>query len=446
MGRPWGVESVLFTSRAVLYLWRERIRLQVARRGVDTVMFIAHDDAGLTAALAPVDLDETLRDRIRQALDNLWHKYFSSSTVPGLINWRNYSHQDLYHMVHTNAKPEQVGDQSYAVDDMTMATMATTDEVSQNSWALTHFWRGQAADNARATLDWHTRGGEELCGFVSSIAYAYALAAQALGRAQATMPKPVNTDDGTNLGELAGLGAAGPPGWVVRKCVADQAAADAKEQAVEVMEAYERDLHDAYRQVRPPATLPPGVEHGSSYADDGGGDTGPPVVGRRVPRRTIQGGGSSPAATQQSSTVSAVPGVRADRAVAPVEPIDGSAGTTAASAMGPAVRSPRGPATDAGGPAAWRDLTGKGALPGLLSGGARPGAPGARVGRPSAMGLGQRTASLPGMSPSGAGSPDDEDTEHHNKMPRGQHLFTFNDGQALAPPVIGDWSRGADDD
>ncbi|MFL6145087.1 MAG: hypothetical protein ACJ72N_24880 [Labedaea sp.] len=387
-------------------------------------------------------------ERVRQALDVLWHKYFSSSTVPGQINWRKYSHQDLWNMLHSNAKVGQVGEQSDTVDDMAMAALTTTVEVDQNIGALSHVWRGQAADNARATLDRHTRGGAELYGFVSSIANALMLAAQALSQAQRTMPAPVRADDATGAGGVAGLVLSGPPGWFgggeVGKCLANQAAADGKEQAVAVMEAYERDLHGAYRQVTPPSTLPPGVGPPPDLGDEHGTNTGRPVIVRRHPGRTGQGAGAAPAAAQPPPAGSAAPGVRTDPAETPAGPTDISMGTSAASAAEPSVLPSD--AHGAGGATLWRDLTERGGLPGLLSGGGRPGAPRVRAGRPGVTGLGKRAGGLPGIGASGAGSPDDEDTEHHNKMPHNQQLFAFTGGQVLAPPVIGDWSKAGDDD
>jgi hypothetical protein len=411
-------------------------------------MFISTDDAGLIAALAPVEVDELELERVRQALDGLWHKYFSSSTVPGPINWRNYSHQDLWDMLHSNAKVGQVGEQSDTVGDMAMAALTATIEVDENSVALAYFWQGQAADNARATLNRHTRGGAELHSFVSSIANALMLAAQALSRAQRTMPAPVRADDATGVGGVAGLVLSGPPGWFgggeVGKCVANQAATDGKEQAVAVMEAYERDLHDAYRQVTPPSTLPPGVKPPPDLDDEHGTNTGRPVIVRRDPSRTGQGAGAGPAAAQPSPAGSAAPDVRADVTEMLAGPTDISMGTSAASAAGLSVLPPDG--HGAGGAALWRDLTERGGLPGLLSGGGAPGGPGARAGRPGVTGLGKRAGGLPGIGVPGARSPDDEDSEHHNKMPHNQQLFAFTDGQVLAPPVIGDWSRAGDDD
>jgi hypothetical protein len=66
---------------------------------------------------------------------------------------------------------------------------------------------------------------------------------------------------------------------------------------------------------------------------------------------------------------------------------------------------------------AWRDLVGRGAIPGLLTDAERP-----------------ARAAAQGAAPANSARRED-DREHHNRMPRADKLFTLDD--KTPPPVIG---------
>nr|QEO73930.1 hypothetical protein [uncultured bacterium] len=286
------------------------------------------------------------------------------------------------------------------------------------------------------------------------------------------------------IGTFVGAGVSG--------LAASVASARAKAQAVAVMQRYEASLRDADAGITMPAMLPPagpggrssgnglaGLHGGSGAgalqprADDAGlGLAGPggsagTSPGQATPVREWageRGGGSGGSARlPQSGAVQsgAVPagssvGTSAAASSMPVGgaaagmPLGGlpsgnvlGAGSLGASALGaglPGAGAFGGGGANGRGPgstSAWRDLVGNAVGPGLLPpqpAGADRTRPGSAAGHPRA---GTRTAGpgLPG-APGVTRPGEEDDVEHHNKLPIDEDLFSAGDIQ-LPPPVIG---------
>jgi hypothetical protein len=235
--------------------------------------------------------------------------------------------------------------------------------------------------------------------------------------------------------------------------------------AVEVMQRYEKDLQDALAQITPPAKLPPGPNNG---AVEGPIAVTDPSSGRRGAGPALNDVGlAGPARSSPSSATAGLPaGTTGASGVSAFDPATGRSGTSLASVGGPsAVTSAAGSTGStlggglgvgrgfggSGGGMPWRELTGRGALagvmPGLLSGGLPGGAgrsaSGTAAGR-GAGGLSTRGAGgAPGMGSGGRGQGQrgEDDAEHRNKMPQGENLFVVDSDEVVSPPVLGDWAN-----
>jgi uncharacterized protein YukE len=451
------------------------------------------DDASaqIETALAPVaDTAGRAAAVVRDAVVDTWRGFQGLPTVPGGTNWSCYSHEQMIGMLDTNANASQVGDQCHVIREMAGTALDTTEQISRESQNLSRDWQGLACERALRTLDEHHRGGTELTGFLESVTTALDLAAEALERAQCTMPPRVPVDQFVDVGEDIGkavgvhlvgrevgriLGA-GAGGFVARIADAHQ-----KTQAVEVMRRYELDLQNAFSQITPPTIVPPG--------------DGPPIreVRRQItsPSALVESTGSPtpggmPSASASENTTRGEPAGPTSADLHPADPARGST-VSSASVAGTAARVGL-DGRPVGTPIPWQDLIGRSALrvilPELLAAG-RPGAEaplsgrrglaarngmagaaavsgrgagsladwrktgsvGHRPGTPTpvpprgggtAVMGGRGAGPVPGIGIPGAGRRGDQEAEHRNKMPRGDNLFAF-DEPLLPPPVIGDW-------
>ncbi len=433
------------------------------------------------AVLAPVaDTAGAAAATLRRELTQTWHGVFGSPTMPGGTNWNAYSHEELYAMVHTGADPGQVGEQAAVLDSLGQGASEVADDLTSRRGQVAEVWEGQASSAFGSTLDEHSAGGAAVAEHAAALSAAVLRASEALSRAQATMPEPVDVAAATSYGAAVpgpnfALGAVTGAGssWFA----ASLAAANRKAEAVEVMQAFESSLNAA-DPPEAPAKLPPGVPGGvplpAPRPEVAAVGAITPIPGPAAPARTTatRTAGSTPAgrvpataATTSGAASSATPSPATAATPGTATPSQASSatpglGTHSAASAAPGAASPghlatvasgstgglpvgTGPSTSAGKgagsrrgtggasgwasgpdgrasgrPVAWHDLVGRGGVPGLLTDSDH---------RPA------RTAAATGAVP--ANSRREEDREHHNRMPRADKLFTLDD--KTPPPVIG---------
>ncbi|GAB1516104.1 hypothetical protein [Actinophytocola sp. KF-1] len=217
------------------------------------------------AVLAPVaDTAGGAAATLRRELTRTWHGVFGSPTMPGGTNWNAYSHEELYAMVHDGADPGQVGEQAAVLDGLGRGAAEAADDLSARRGQVGEVWAGQASSAFGSTLGEHSAGGAAVAEHAAALSAAVLRASEALSRAQATMPHPVDVAAATAYGAAApgpnfALGAVTGAGasWFA----ASLAAANKKAEAVEVMQAFEASLNAA-DPPDAPAKLPPGVPGG----------------------------------------------------------------------------------------------------------------------------------------------------------------------------------------
>jgi uncharacterized protein YukE len=411
------------------------------------------------AVLAPVaDTAGAAAATLRRELTQTWHGVFGSPTPPGGTNWNAYSHQELYAMVCGDADPGQVGEQSAVLDGLGRGAYDCADELSSQRQQVAQVWQGQASGAFDSTLDEHTSGGTAVAEHAAALSTAILRASEALSRAQAQMPAPVDVGAATSYGALAGGTMAGPAfalgsvsGAGASRFGASLLAANKKAEAVEVMQVFEQSLVAA-DPPDAPAKLPPGVPGGgvplpAPRPEQAAVAAAPvaaiPNVSRAsgtpaAPVRAAAAGPGTSAAPIPTTAAASSGGTSPSQAPGLATQPSGIGSTQAADAPavgsrnetlvggrgGRAVAVPgrggwsSGPDGRASGRAvAWRDLVGRGTTPGLLTDTERP-----------ARAAGQ--GAVPANS-----TRREEDREHHNRMPRADKLFTLDD--KTPPPVIG---------
>ena len=411
------------------------------------------------AVLAPVaDTAGAAAATLRRELTQTWHGVFGSPTMPGGTNWNAYSHEELYAMVHTGADPGQVGEQAAVLDGLGRGASEAAEDLSSRRGQVGEVWEGQASSAFGSTLGEHSAGGAAVAEHAAALSAAVLRASEALSRAQATMPDPVDVAAATSygaatpgpnfaLGAVTGAGAS----WFA----ASLAAANKKAEAVEVMQAFEASLNAA-DPPDAPAKLPPGVPGGvplpaprpevaavaavapiprpaapgrTARAAAPRPATPGPVTSGTPASGTTAGSASTKAAaapTSSSTGPAASSAAGPGRATAPASTGGLPVGTDPSSASGSAVGAHRGSGglsgwasgpdgRASGRPVAWHDLVGRGGVPGLLTDADHRPARAAATAVPA----GRR----------------EEDREHHNRMPRADKLFALDD--KTPPPVIG---------
>ncbi|MGB3437196.1 MAG: hypothetical protein WBA97_00475, partial [Actinophytocola sp.] len=226
-------------------------------------------DAAVGAVLAPVaDAAGAAASTLRREITQTWHGVFDSPTLPGGTDWNAYSHEELYAMVCADADPGQVGEQSTVLDELGRGAYECADELSSRRQQVAEVWQGKASGAFDGTLDEHSTGGTAVAEHAAALSSAVLRASEALSRAQARMPAPVDVSAATSYGALAGGVAAGPnfalgsvSGAGASWFGASLLAANKKAEAVEVMQAFEQSLVAA-DPPDAPAKLPPGVPGG----------------------------------------------------------------------------------------------------------------------------------------------------------------------------------------
>ncbi|MFC4855405.1 hypothetical protein [Actinophytocola glycyrrhizae] len=417
-------------------------------------------DNAVGAVLAPVaDTAGAAAGTLRRELRQTWHGVFGSPTPPGGTNWNAYSHEELTAMVRTGADPGQVGEQSAVLDGLGRGAHDCADELTSRRQQVPDVWQGQASGAFGSTLDEHRAGGAAVAEHAAALSAAVLRASEALSRAQARMPEPVDVGAATSYGALTGGAAAGPAfavgavsGAGTSWFGASLLAANKKAEAVEVMQAFEQSLVAA-DPPDAPAKVPPGVPGGGQLPSPRPEAVAVPVTAPRPATPNVARADSTPARAPQTASSPAVStasspatpssaapssATAASAAAIPAAPgasaTGGAPGTgqvthPAGIAVGPGggqaratrpsaapgwVSGPDGRAM--GGPVAWRELVGRGTTPGLVTDTERPARP-----------------VTPGAVP--ATSRREDDREHHNRMPRADKLFTLDD--RTPPPVIG---------
>ena len=434
---------------------------------LDTVTGGIDDAVG--AVLAPVaDTAGAAASVLRRELTQTWHGVFGSPTMPGGTNWNAYSHEEMYAMVKSGADPGQVGEQAAVLDGLGRGASEAADDLTSRRGQVPEAWEGQASNAFGSTLGEHSAGGAAVAEHAAALSAAVLRASEALSRAQSAMPEPVDVGTATTYGAVSG--AAGPnfalgavTGAGASWFAATLLAANKKAEAVEVMQAFEQSLQAA-DPPESPAKLPPGVPGGvplpaprpaapsvaavaiprpaTPNVRPAGRSTASPVHSAAVgpasaPPVTPDPGPAGPgpvthsAATSGTGTTAAAAPSLATPAAATTSAATTSAATTSASAAGPVpgaaasgaavgglgrapgwVSGPDGRAS--GRPMTWPELVGRGGVHGLLAN-SEP-----RAARATAVPANGRR---------------EEDREHHNRMPRGDNLFTLDD--KTPPPVIG---------
>lgn len=422
-------------------------------------------DNAVGAVLAPVaDTAGAAASVLRRELTQTWHGVFGSPTMPGGTNWNAYSHEEMYAMVKSGADPGQVGEQAAVLDGLGRGASEAADDLTSRRGQVPESWEGQASNAFGSTLGEHSAGGAAVAEHAAALSSAVLRASEALSRAQSAMPEPVNVGSATTYGAVSG--AAGPnfalgavTGAGASWFAATLLAANKKAEAVEVMQAFEQSLQAA-DPPESPAKLPPGVPGGVPLPAPR--PAAPAVAVPRPATPNVRPAGKVTASPVHSAAVSpaSAPPVTPDPGPAGQNPAtSGSAGPspvthgpatpgTVAAAATPGLATPTTSASAAGlvpgAPAAGVTVGGLGRAPGWVSGpdgraSGRPMTWPELVGRGGVHGLLANSeprparAAAPGAVP--ANGRREEDREHHNRMPRGDNLFTLDD--KTPPPVIG---------
>lgn len=425
---------------------------------LDTVTGGIDDAVG--AVLAPVaDTAGAAASVLRRELTQTWHGVFGSPTMPGGTNWNAYSHEELYAMVKTGADPGQVGEQAAVLDGLGRGASEAADDLTSRRGQVPEAWEGQASNAFGSTLGEHSAGGAAVAEHAAALSAAVLRASEALSRAQSAMPEPVDVGSATTHGAVSG--AAGPnfalgavTGAGASWFAATLVAANKKAEAVEVMQAFEQSLQAA-DPPESPAKLPPGVPGGVPLPAPR--PAAPAVAAVAIPRLAtpnVRLAGKVTASPVHSAAVgpASAPPVTPDPGPAGPSPVThGSAalGTTA-SAASPGVATPAAAASASaagpvpGAPASGVAVGGLGRAPGWVSGpdgraSGRPMTWPELVGRGGVHGLLANSEPRPARAGAAGAVPAngrrEEDREHHNRMPRGDNLFTLDD--KTPPPVIG---------
>jgi hypothetical protein len=342
----------------------------------------------------------------------------------GKAHWNAYQHDQLYDMIMT-ANLEKMSNRAEQWKNLAGRIEVTTSDVERVMERLMGAWRGSAAVNAAAAnsrlMQWAGDAGHT----ATKIAKGMSDYTDAVGEAQTRMPPPAFASAERNFRNGYTVTGTGGPSTAIllRELLSDgivshEAARARKAEAVEVMEAYERqskDVHDSMPQFTgaPPTTAPPGSEPPATppYYDgphwspgpvetppdswqDAGSDTGTTAAGFADPTRGTPalGGGSG------AGSLGGLGGGGAD-----------------------VVRGGPTPGGPAGGVAGVGGIPARG--PGSLGSGVLPGARGG-------MGAG----AFGGM-PIGHGAGGEDDKEHKNKYDEGLDLF--DDLPPAYPPVFG---------
>lgn len=426
-------------------------------------------DNAVGAVLAPVaDTAGAAAATLRRELTQTWHGVFGSPTMPGGTNWNAYSHEELFAMVNTGADPGQVGAQAAVLDGLGRGAADAAEDLSARRGQVAEVWEGRASAAFGSTLHEHSAGGAAMAEHAAALSAAVLRASEALSRAQAAMPDPVDVAATTSYGAAAApgpnfaLGAVTGAGasWFA----ASLAAANKKAEAVEVMQTFEASLNAA-DPPEAPTKLPPGVPGGVPLPAPRP-EVAAVAAAAPIPRTAARTAGSAPrgpatsnsAVTPASATTnksSLAPSGAAAAMPGPAGPHQAAAATVASGAPGslvsPAAAGGPSPGTGPSGvnplgappsvatgrrapessgwasgpdgratgrPLAWHDLVGRGGVPGLLT---------------NADHSPARATAAPGPVP--AHSRRDDDREHHNRMPRADNLFTLD--ETTPPPVIG---------
>ena len=434
--------------------------------------------------------------------------------TPG-TNWDGFAHKTLFRMVHQDANPAQV---ERLADDWSRqgASLADGAEDLQRSLInLLPYWQGQASEQAARSVIAAVGWIGDVGATTRSMSAPLQDAAGALRSAQSTMPAP---PDGGGWLATAGAGAAagaviaGPIGAAIGGAIGGIASAfgfgsnkkKLKRLAVQTMQRYEaagvqvdttapqfvdsgvgRIGQTAYDEYLASTNRVPPPTHGGVTPVPGSGTPGTgltpaPVspVGALPPRGGGGGGGGglrppgTPGYNGPGSPGSGPGGLRPGFGT--FRPGFGPGGVPGGY---PGAGSRPGYGR-LGGPAAWRNLTGRGVPGGLFGGPGGPGARGTGLGGPGAFGPGglgaggssrrgllspggrlakalldtpeqaaaRRAAGMARMGAGGTGSGTsplmpaansrgDEDTERRRRYPIEEEPFKLD--QEVVPPVIG---------
>ncbi|WP_146060295.1 WXG100 family type VII secretion target [Amycolatopsis sp. CA-128772] len=357
----------------------------------------------------------------------------------GRIHWDSYDHRELWDMVQS-AEPPKLGEQAHRWAELAKGVDTATGDVHALVQKLLLSWRGPsaagAAGSVRKLTTWASTASEN----ARQIGDGLDTYTAAIGEARRKMPEPVHYwaerwfREGYAVKRLDG-----PEGTYLLDDLLDdqlptrQQAADAKAEAVRVMEQYESASHDVRHRLPPVfdtapavsaadpgvAVTPsgPGSDPGGGPGSDPGSGPGldPPFVDR------APGDSTSTASVVPGTALSGAGTVTGAGLPVGLDGVIGTAGGTGLSGSG------------------WGGVPAPG-VPGALGEGARAGsgrfgAPGP-VSGPGGTGGGRGPAGGYGMYPPGQGAQREEDTEHHDKYASGYDLM--DDLPPAYPPVFGE--------
>ncbi|HEX4703161.1 MAG TPA: hypothetical protein VH352_13605 [Pseudonocardiaceae bacterium] len=194
-----------------------------------------------------------------------------TQSAPGFggQNYPSYSTTDLYRMVTTNNDPGAVGESGAAWNNMGNAYAVVAKSLGKAVSASESGWTGTAGDAARTFLASMAKWADDTARGAQLAANRQGMQSDAAQRAKNSMPSPMEAPTAAQVRQTMLLATSNPAAGAAQLDQQFQAAQQAHDEAVRVVETYDANLA-AVGDTMPAFNPPPAFNPSTSTANVGG--------------------------------------------------------------------------------------------------------------------------------------------------------------------------------